>query len=186
LLPCPFCGGAPRIRSGRVCEDSEEVYVECDSCIVRTDPVEAPFAGQVRHLAIAAWNRRSHTVQVVGTGLAISTIDASPQLGVAGRTRADRTAGNPNERRGKLEQERDDASRIADQNYESAARTVKTVASLEAEVARLREVLRHAGGAIGTLDPDTLGRDLRDGHTYRDELLANIDAALSAGSETPQ
>lgn len=46
------------------------------------------------------------------------------------------------------------------------------------EYERLVKALRNAREAIARLDEDALGRDQREGWPYRDELLAEIDAAL--------
>jgi hypothetical protein len=52
---------------------------------------------------------------------------------------------------------------------------------LSRDVDLLREALTDARAAIDSLDEDELGRHPELGHPYRDELLANIDAALSSG-----
>ena len=57
LLPCPFCGGTPKLRTHRTGEDSEEAFVECPNCEVRTTYYEDVYAPTAD--AIAAWNRRA-------------------------------------------------------------------------------------------------------------------------------
>lgn len=57
LLPCPFCGGTPKLRTHRTGEDSEDAFVECPSCEVRTTYYEDAYAPTAD--AIAAWNRRA-------------------------------------------------------------------------------------------------------------------------------
>ncbi|WP_367187471.1 Lar family restriction alleviation protein [Phenylobacterium sp.] len=56
LKPCPFCGGPARLRAGRVCEDAEEAFVQCERCFVSTDRLEDAYAP--REAAIDLWNRR--------------------------------------------------------------------------------------------------------------------------------
>lgn len=57
LLPCPFCGGTPKLRTHRSGEDSMEAYVECPTCEVRTTYYEDAYAPVDD--AIGAWNRRA-------------------------------------------------------------------------------------------------------------------------------
>ncbi len=57
LLPCPFCGGEPKLRTHRSGEDSMECYVECPSCEVRTTYYEDAYAPVAD--ARGAWNRRT-------------------------------------------------------------------------------------------------------------------------------
>lgn len=57
LLPCPFCGGAPKLRVHRCAEDAEECYVECPSCEARTSYFEDAYAPTAD--AAASWNRRA-------------------------------------------------------------------------------------------------------------------------------
>lgn len=57
LLPCPFCGGAPKLRTHRSGEDSMECYVECPTCEARTTYYEDAYAPTAD--AIDAWNRRT-------------------------------------------------------------------------------------------------------------------------------
>lgn len=57
LLPCPFCGGTPKLRTHRSGEDSMEAYVECPTCEVRTTYYEDAYAPADD--AIGAWNRRT-------------------------------------------------------------------------------------------------------------------------------
>lgn len=57
ILPCPFCGGAPKLRMHRTGEDSMEAYVECPKCEVRTTYYEDAYAPTAD--AIGAWNRRA-------------------------------------------------------------------------------------------------------------------------------
>ncbi|WP_412178369.1 Lar family restriction alleviation protein [Rhizobium sp. PL01] len=57
LLPCPFCGGTPKLRCHRSGEDSEECYVECPTCEVRTTYYEDAYAPTAD--ATGAWNSRA-------------------------------------------------------------------------------------------------------------------------------
>lgn len=61
LLPCPFCGGAPKLRTHRSGEDAMEAYVECPSCEVRTTYYEDAYAPTAD--AISSWNRRMRLPQ---------------------------------------------------------------------------------------------------------------------------
>ena len=58
LKPCPFCGGKAVLRAERCAEDSEHAWVSCGSCGVATEPAEAPFAAQVKPIAVEMWNDR--------------------------------------------------------------------------------------------------------------------------------
>jgi len=68
LLPCPFCGGEPKLRTHRSGEDSMEAYVECPTCEVRTTYYEDSYAPVAD--AVGAWNRRTPSPQ---------TREATPQ-----------------------------------------------------------------------------------------------------------
>jgi len=72
-------------------------------------------------------------------------------------------------------------------NKEEARRIVTNGTSDLLDTGReLVKVLIETKTAIETLDPDILGRDPKLGYSYRDELLANIDAALARWSHLPR
>lgn len=51
LLPCPFCGGEPRIATA-----CGEAWIECSSCAIST-PIGCDLASETTR-----WNARSHTL----------------------------------------------------------------------------------------------------------------------------
>ena len=68
LLPCPFCGTAPRIRIEQLSERyayAERVICECPSCGCAQSAIGDTSKGgyadnsTVRSRAYAAWNRRA-------------------------------------------------------------------------------------------------------------------------------
>jgi len=56
LKPCPFCGGAAKLLTYRICEDAMGASVKCTSCQVSTTEFEDAYAPTAD--AIAAWNTR--------------------------------------------------------------------------------------------------------------------------------
>lgn len=83
LSPCPFCGGAPKLRVHRSGEDSEDCYVECPACEVRTTYYEDAYAPVDD--AVAAWNRRTPPPETNTMGG-----DETLRLAVAAALEADR------------------------------------------------------------------------------------------------
>jgi Lar family restriction alleviation protein len=62
LLPCPFCGGKAKLRTGRAAEDAEYAQVTCGGCSTSTDFFEDAYAPTED--AAHAWNRRAAVRQV--------------------------------------------------------------------------------------------------------------------------
>ena len=57
LLPCPFCGGQPRLAQWLDTLNPNASWVECE-CGIMTESVYHEDAEQAKRLAAAVWNRR--------------------------------------------------------------------------------------------------------------------------------
>ncbi len=56
LLPCPFCGGAPRIQHLFMADEPTHSRVICTNCHVKTDYYVYEFG---ERNIIKVWNRRA-------------------------------------------------------------------------------------------------------------------------------
>jgi len=57
LLPCPFCGGQPRLAQWLDTLNPNATWIECE-CGIMTESVYHEDPEQAKRLAAAVWNRR--------------------------------------------------------------------------------------------------------------------------------
>ena len=67
LLPCPFCGGKAEIcHFGNEYTKSRKVVIKCTKCrITRIDAALKHGFDWLDKVAIAAWNQRTETTEVI-------------------------------------------------------------------------------------------------------------------------
>lgn len=75
LLPCPFCGGKPKLQMQRCAEDAEVAFVTCQSCFASTDHFEDAYAPTAD--AVDRWNTRATPIPDTSAGERERTVQPS-------------------------------------------------------------------------------------------------------------